>query len=91
MRRLEVVASPIFTVEDILNDQIYRENGNVTELDDPDLGRVRMQNVVPRLRNHPGEVWRTAPALGEDSEVVYHDTLGLSRERIAEMRTEGTI
>jgi crotonobetainyl-CoA:carnitine CoA-transferase CaiB-like acyl-CoA transferase len=91
MDRLEVVASPIFTVEDILNDQTYSENGNVTELDDPDLGRVRMQNVVPRMRNHPGEVWRTAPALGEDTDTVYREALGYSEEQLAELRVAGTI
>ncbi len=91
MDRLEVGASPIFTVEDILNDPTYQENGNVTELDDPDLGRVRMQGVVPRLRNHPGEVWRTAPALGEDTDTVYGEALGYSEQQLAEMRVAGTI
>lgn len=91
MDRLEVVASPIFTVEHMLADQTFRENGNVTELDDPDLGRVRMQNVVPRLRNHPGEVWRTAPALGEDNDAVYGEELGLSAADITAFREAGTI
>jgi crotonobetainyl-CoA:carnitine CoA-transferase CaiB-like acyl-CoA transferase len=91
MDRLEVVASPIFTVEHMLADQTFRENGNVTELDDPDLGRVRMQNVVPRLRNHPGQVWRTAPALGEDNDAVYGKDLGFSAADIAAFREAGTI
>jgi crotonobetainyl-CoA:carnitine CoA-transferase CaiB-like acyl-CoA transferase len=91
MDRLEVVASPIFTVEHMLADQTFRENGNVTELDDPDLGRVRMQNVVPRLRNHPGQVWRTAPALGEDNDAVYGEELGLSAADITAFREAGTI
>jgi formyl-CoA transferase len=91
MGRLEVVASPIFTVEDILADQTFRENGNVTELDDPDLGRVRMQNVVPRLKNHTGKVWRTAPALGEDNNAVYGGELGFSADEIAALHGTGTI
>jgi crotonobetainyl-CoA:carnitine CoA-transferase CaiB-like acyl-CoA transferase len=91
MGRLEVVASPIFTVEDILADQTFRENGNVTELDDPDLGRVRMQNVVPRLKNHTGKVWRTAPALGEDNDAVYGGELGFSADEIATLHGAGTI
>jgi len=90
MGRLEVVASPIFTVEDILADQTFRENGNVTELDDPDLGRVRMQNVVPRFKNHTGKVWRTAPALGEDNDAVYRE-LGFSPDEIATLHEAGTI
>jgi crotonobetainyl-CoA:carnitine CoA-transferase CaiB-like acyl-CoA transferase len=91
MGRLEVVASPIFTVEDILADETFRENGNVTELDDPDLGRVRMQNVVPRLKNHTGKVWRTAPALGEDNDAVYGGELGFSADEIAALHGAGTI
>jgi crotonobetainyl-CoA:carnitine CoA-transferase CaiB-like acyl-CoA transferase len=91
MDRLEVVASPIFTVEHMLADQTFRENGNVTELDDPDLGRVRMQDVVPRLRNYPGRVWRTAPALGEDNDAVYGRELGFSAADIAMLREAGTI
>jgi crotonobetainyl-CoA:carnitine CoA-transferase CaiB-like acyl-CoA transferase len=91
MGRLEVVASPIFTVEHMLDDQTFRENGNVTELDDPDLGRVRMQDVVPRLRNYAGKVWRTAPALGEDNEAVYGRELGFSADEIAAFQGAGTI
>jgi crotonobetainyl-CoA:carnitine CoA-transferase CaiB-like acyl-CoA transferase len=91
MDRLEVVASPIFTVEHMLADQTFRENGNVTEIDDPDLGRVRMQDVVPRLRNYPGQVWRTAPALGEDNDAVYGKDLGFSAADIAAFREAGTI
>jgi crotonobetainyl-CoA:carnitine CoA-transferase CaiB-like acyl-CoA transferase len=91
MGRLEVVASPIFTVEDILADQTFRENGNVTELDDPDLGRVRMQNVVPRFKNHTGKVWRTAPAPGEDNDAVYGGELGFSADEIAALHGAGTI
>jgi formyl-CoA transferase len=91
MDRLEVVASPIFTVEQILADPTFRENGNVTEIDDPDLGPVRMQNVVPRLTNHAGRVWRTAPALGADNEAVYGEELGIPASQIAALHKAGTI
>ncbi|GAA1010472.1 hypothetical protein Aple_028890 [Acrocarpospora pleiomorpha] len=91
MRECEVVASPIYTVEDILADETYAENGNVVTLDDPDLGRVRMQGVVPRLTNHPGSVRHTAPALGADNDHVYREYLGMSSDRIEELRSSGTI
>lgn len=91
MGSLEVVASPIFTVEDILKDATYAENGSVVTLDDPDLGPVRMQGVVPRLANHPGSVRRTAPALGEDNERVYGHYLGKSADELDRLRAAGTI
>jgi crotonobetainyl-CoA:carnitine CoA-transferase CaiB-like acyl-CoA transferase len=91
MAKLEVVASPIYTVEDILKDETFRERENVVEVEDPDLGPVRMQGVIPRMTNHPGEVWRTAPALGEDNDRVYGDYLGKSADDIASLSAAGTI
>jgi formyl-CoA transferase len=91
MARLEVVASPIYSVEDILKDETFRERGNVVEVEDPDLGPVRMQGVIPRMTNHPGEVWRTAPALGEDNDRVYGEYLGKSADDIAALSSAGTI
>ncbi|WAH97572.1 CaiB/BaiF CoA transferase family protein [Arthrobacter sp. MMS18-M83] len=91
MDRLEVVASPIYTVEDILKDETYRERENVIEIEDPDLGPVRMQNVFPRLTNHTGKVWRTAPSLGEHNDSFYAEDLGISPDGIAELRAAGTI
>jgi formyl-CoA transferase len=91
MGELEVVASPIYTVKDILDDQTFRERKNVIEIEDTDLGTVRMQGVVPQLANYPGSVWRTAPALGEDNDGVFIDRLGMSTEEVAALHASGTI
>lgn len=91
MQDLEVVASPIFTVEDILEDETFRENGNVISIEDPDLGDVRMQGVVPRLANYTGKVWRTAPSLGEDNDLVYGEYLGKDAETIKQLQESGNI
>jgi formyl-CoA transferase len=91
MKKLEVVASPIYTVEDILADETYRERENIVTVDDPDLGKVRMQNVIPKLANYPGSVWRTAPALGQDNDLVYKDFLGKSEADVDQLRQGGHI
>jgi formyl-CoA transferase len=91
MEELEVVASPIYTVEDILADQTFRERGSVVEVEDQDLGPVRMQGVVPQLVNYPGSVWRTAPSLGEDTDRVLTGYLGITPDEVERLRTSGTI
>jgi formyl-CoA transferase len=91
MDELEVVASPIFTVADILADQTFRERNNVVEIEDADLGPVKMQGVVPQLANYPGSVWRTAPALGEDNEGVFVERLGMNADEVEALRASGTI
>lgn len=86
-----VVASRVFTVEDILKDPTYAELGDIVTVPDPDLGEVRMQGVIPRLREHPGAIWRTGPALGEDTDVVLVGYLGMRPEDVAELRAQGVV
>lgn len=91
MLALEVVASRIFSVADIMEDETYRELGDIITIDDPDLGPVKMQGVIPRLTNHGGRVWRTGPGLGEDNDLVYREYLGLDEETVQRLRDEGVI
>lgn len=91
LQRAEVVASRIFTVEDIVADDIYAELGNVIGIDDQHLGTVKMQGVIPRLQNHPGKVWRTGAELGADTESVLERWLSLTPERKTMLLDTGII
>ncbi|MGN9788238.1 CaiB/BaiF CoA transferase family protein [Nonomuraea sp. ZG12] len=73
----EVVASRVFTAEDILTDPVYAERGDIVTVDDADLGPVRMQAVIPHFHQAPGHIWRTGPALGQDNDLVYRQWLEL--------------
>lgn len=91
MRSLEVVASRIYSAEDIVNDRTYAERGDIITVPDDDLGQVRMQAVVPMLHQRPGTVWRVGPKLGADNDLVYGEWLGLAPERLGRLRSEGVI
>ena len=91
MSALEVVASRIYSAEDIVNDKTYVERGDIIWIDDQDLGRVRMQGVVPMLHQRPGSVWRVGPRLGEDNDLVYGEWLGVDDERLSGLREKGVI
>jgi crotonobetainyl-CoA:carnitine CoA-transferase CaiB-like acyl-CoA transferase len=91
MKAREVVASRIYTVADIVSDRSYAEREDIITVDDPDLGTVRMQNVVPKLSNNPGKVWRTGPALGADNDLVYREYLGVGADEFEQLREAGTI
>jgi crotonobetainyl-CoA:carnitine CoA-transferase CaiB-like acyl-CoA transferase len=91
MKKLEVVASPIYSVVDILSDATFRERENVIEVEDQDLGKLRMQNVVPKLTNYAGSVWRSAPQLGEDNDLVYKEFIGKSQGELDTLQAGGHI
>jgi crotonobetainyl-CoA:carnitine CoA-transferase CaiB-like acyl-CoA transferase len=84
----EVVASRIFSVRDIVEDPTYAELQDIISVEDPELGPVRMQGVIPRLDRHPGGVWRTGAALGQDNEDVLSRWLGMDAAAIGALRDE---
>jgi crotonobetainyl-CoA:carnitine CoA-transferase CaiB-like acyl-CoA transferase len=90
-RAAGVVASPIFTVEDIMADESYQERGLLVSVDDEDLGEIKMQGVVPRLTNHPGGIRRAGPRLGQDNEEVYGEILGLDEGEIEALKLRNVI
>ena len=87
----EVVASRVFDAADIAADPVYAEREDIVTVDDPDLGPVRMQAVLPHFRQVPGKVWRTGPALGQDNDLVYGRWLGIETDRLAKLRETGVI
>ncbi|MGW3953137.1 CaiB/BaiF CoA transferase family protein [Streptomyces sp. NPDC004752] len=89
--RAEVVASRVFDAADIAADPIYAERGDIVTVDDPQLGPVRMQAVLPHFRQQPGKVWRTGPALGQDNRLVYHDWLGISEKELTDLEKNDVV
>jgi succinyl-CoA--D-citramalate CoA-transferase len=86
-----VPAGKIFTAEDMMTDPHYAARENVIRVEDPEIGEVPMQNVVPKLSETPGRVERTGPGLGEHNEEVYGGVLGLSAEEQRELAERGIV
>jgi crotonobetainyl-CoA:carnitine CoA-transferase CaiB-like acyl-CoA transferase len=83
--------SRIFSVADIVADPVYAARGNITVVDDPELGPIHQPAVLPHMRVAPGRVWRAAPTLGQDNELVLGEYLHLDAAEIARLRGDGTI
>lgn len=91
MAECEVVASPIYDAEDIMNSTLYAEREDIVSVEDPDLGQVKMQAVVPKMHQRPSKVWRVGPSLGEDNELVYGEWLGHSAETLTQLKNDKII
>jgi crotonobetainyl-CoA:carnitine CoA-transferase CaiB-like acyl-CoA transferase len=87
----EVVAGPICDVEQIFNDPHVRERGTFASMQDPVLGEVRIQDVVPRFsRNKASMRWLGKKTIGEDTRLVLTG-LGYSESEIGSMVSSGAI
>lgn len=91
MREAGVPAGKVYTAEDMMSDPQYAARENIVGVEDPEIGEVPMQNVVPRLTETPGSIAWTGPALGEHNEEIYGGLLSLNEEEMNELRERGTI
>lgn len=82
--------APVYDVSDIMDDPQYKALESIVAVEDPELGPIKMQNVLFRLSETPGEVRTTGPRLGEHNEEVYSQ-LGIDKQRYIELSNKGVI
>ncbi|GAA3138656.1 CoA transferase [Streptomyces rameus] len=88
--KAEAAAAPVQDVRDVLADPQYQALDTVTTVADPELGPLRMQNVLFRLSATPGAIrWAGRPH-GADTDAVLTE-LGLTPADIAALRAEGAL
>lgn len=88
--KAEAAVAPVYDVRDVMEDPQYRALDSVTEVPDPELGPIRMQNILFRLSETPGGIrWAGRPH-GADTDAVLGE-LGLTPARIAALRDEGAL
>lgn len=91
MEAADAIVGPVYTIADVFDDEQYAARDDLVEVEDPHLGPVRTQNVVPRLSETPGEVRRLGGHRGQHNEAVYRDELGLDEADLERLREEGVI
>jgi formyl-CoA transferase len=94
LARLEAHGVPcgrVYRAPDMLEDPQYQARESLVSVDHPVFGKIRMQNVFPRLSETPGEVRWPGPALGEHTEAVLGEKLGLAADRIAALKAAGVV
>jgi len=82
--------TPIYNIEDIMRDPQFKALNSVISIEDPELGPIKMQNVLFRLSETPGEVRWSGPRLGEHNEEVYGE-LGIDEKRLEELAEKGVV
>ncbi|KFL30037.1 hypothetical protein JP75_18320 [Devosia riboflavina] len=89
--KFKAPGAPVMSGADLLAHAQIAAREMIVTVQDPDLGPVRMQNVVPKLSATPGEVRHAAQAMGASNDDVFSGLLGRSREQIDALRQSGAI
>jgi crotonobetainyl-CoA:carnitine CoA-transferase CaiB-like acyl-CoA transferase len=82
--------APIYDISDIFTDAQYQALDTITTVDDPDLGPLRMQNVLFRLSETPGRIKWPGREIGADNARIYRE-LGVDAVRLAELSAQGVV
>ncbi len=94
MAMLQAAGVPSGTVHDgegIVNDPQVKHRQAFRWLNHSVIGRMLYNTPSYALSKTPPEIWKAAPCLGEDNELVYKDMLGYSDDDICSMLVDGTI
>jgi crotonobetainyl-CoA:carnitine CoA-transferase CaiB-like acyl-CoA transferase len=94
MERLQAVgvaAAPVQDVEEQLADPHYQARGLFVELVEPEMGPVLTEAPPVRLSETSPQIHTPAPLMGEHTDTVLRELLGLSDTEIAALRAAGVL
>ena len=86
-----VPSGPVNTVPDIFADPQVLAREMLIELEHPTVGRMRQAGFPFKLSETPAEARRHPPLLGEQTDEVLRELLGLTPDEVDELRRDGAI
>ncbi|MCS7207845.1 MAG: CoA transferase [Dehalococcoidia bacterium] len=86
-----VIAGPVFTVKEVLEDPVFRARGVWAEIEHPVLGKVCLPGRPFLMDATPWALRRPAPLLGQHNREVFVDMLGLSSSDLVRLRQMGVV
>ena len=85
-----VPVSKNFDTRDLFHDEHLNERGFVHTLDHPEHGQIRLLGFAPRMSASYVPI-RHGPLMGEHSDEVLRDDLGIGNDRLEELRGRGVV
>lgn len=92
MAKAKVGCAKVYTAADAVADPHWLDRGDIIEYEDQTLGKkIKAFGIVPKFSETPGQVWRGAPTIGQDTEAILRKVLGYSAEKIADLKKKKLI
>jgi alpha-methylacyl-CoA racemase len=84
----DAMIEPVLDLDEALDSELFRAREMVVEVEQPELGPVRLLGAPVKLSRTPADPTRPAPALGEHTEDVLREA-GLEDGEIADLLASG--
>jgi len=89
--RESIAHSPINNIGQVCADPCLQHRKMIVEIDQPQMGRIKIASSPLHLSETPGTVYAPAPLLGEHTKEVLKTWLNYSEETIVRLVDEGVI
>ena len=86
-----IPSGPVLDAKELIEDPHLNERNFFETVSHPEAGTHPYIGMYAKLSKTPGSIRRPAPCLGEHNSYVYGDLLGLSDNKIDELKKEGII
>jgi crotonobetainyl-CoA:carnitine CoA-transferase CaiB-like acyl-CoA transferase len=83
--------APVYDIEQLSQDPHVKERDMITTIQDEDLGPLKMQNLFFRMGETPGGIRHGGRRLGQDTDSVLDELLGLSGDKVESLREAGVL
>jgi benzylsuccinate CoA-transferase BbsE subunit len=84
--------APVYSAKDICEEQQLQARGFWQKVEHEELGRTLNYVGCPvKMNPAEGRVWRRAPKVGEHNNEVYHELLGISKEKLVLLKQQNVI
>jgi crotonobetainyl-CoA:carnitine CoA-transferase CaiB-like acyl-CoA transferase len=88
--KADVCVGKVYDVEEMVKDPQINHRQMIVEAEHPTLGKVKQFGIAIKLSDTPGSVRTAAPIPGEQTDDTLK-ALGLSAEKIADLRKTGVV
>ena len=85
------LANAMYNIAQLFEDPHYQFRESFIRVPDKDFGEVRIPNVVAKFSLTPGEVRTLGPSKGEHTIEILKEHVGLSEEKIEQLKNLGII
>ncbi len=81
----------IYRAKDMIDDPHFSARKAIIDIEHPDFGVIKMQNVAPKLSKNPGKVRKVGPNLGEHNSYVFKEILKKTDDELLALEKKGVI
>ncbi len=87
MEGARVPCATVNTAKSAFENEHFKSRNDWISYEDQTVGAaITAFGVAPKLSETPGQVWRGAPAMGQDTEAILKTILGYDDEKIAQLK-----